>query len=288
MEAPAITIRGLINDLTRTLTGSLVHLDDLLLQLDNDSEEFDNAWLANQQMERALELFIELRSIYLIWQEKLQYKRESLGKGSLSTIDILTHKLNNALLVIIANCDLMSIYGDKSVDGLNNYQSIYKTIENIKWFICETLNPNRYRFPNSEVKKALINNTKINRPPEKGKRIMLVEDDEDVMITIAEALAKAGYKIFACATGREAITLFDKKKSRFSLYIVDYGLPDINGAELVKNFILRKPEINILFTTGYNELILQEHSGLICQHQILMKPFSLPELYGKVRSILLH
>ncbi len=206
----------------------------------------------------------------------------------MSTIDILSHKLNNALLVITANCNLMSIYGNKSVVDYNNYESIYNKIDNIKWFIREALNPNRYRFPESKVKKALINNSKINRPPKKGQRIMLVEDDEDVMITISEALVKAGYKICACATGREAITKFDQEKSIYSLYIVDYGLPDMNGAELVKNFELRKAEINILFITGYNELVLKEHSGLICQHHILMKPFSLPELYGKVRSILLH
>ena len=288
MEAPAITIRGLINDLTRTLTGSMVHLDDLLLQLDNKSSEYDDAWLANQQLERALEFFIELRSLYLFWQEKFQHIEWSSGTDSLSTIDILTHKLYNALLVITTKCDLMSIYGNKTIEELNNYQEINETIENIKSFIYETLNPNRHRPPESEDIKALIINSKINRPTGKGKRIMLIEDDEEVRIIISEALAKAGYKVFACATGREALTVFDKKNSNYSLYIVDVGLPDINGAELVKKFILRKPEINILYTTGYNELILKEHFGLICQHQIMMKPFRLPELYGKVRSILLH
>jgi CheY-like chemotaxis protein len=284
---PRSTLRGLINDLTRTLTGSMVHLDDLLLRLDDNSEEFDDAWLVNQQLERALEFFIELRSLYLTWQDKLQYEITSFGIGSLSTIDILAHKLNNALLLITAS-DLMPIYSNKYVDDPDNYQLIYQTIDNIKRFICEALNPNRYRFPDSEVKKAIKNNSKINRPPEKGKRIMLVEDDEDVRITMTKALTNAGYKIFACSTGREAITKFDLKKSKYSLYIIDYGLPDINGVELAKSFILRDTEINILLTTGYNALMLQEHSGFICKHQILMKPFTLPELYGKVRSILVH
>ncbi len=288
METPTITIRGLINDLTRTLTGTMVHLDDLLLQLDNKSSEYNDAWLANQQLERALEFFIELRSLYLIYQEHFQPNELSSGSDNLSTIDILSHKINNALLVITANCDLMSIYGNKSVDDHKTYESIYNTIDNIKWFISEALNPNRYQFPESKVKKALIHNYKINKPPENVKRIMLVEDDEDVMILLSEALAIAGYEIFACATGREAITNFYQIKSIYSLYIVDYGLPDMNGAEIVKQFLLRKPEITILFTTGYNELILQKHSGLICRHHILMKPFTLPELYEKIRSILHH
>ncbi|MFZ0050722.1 MAG: hypothetical protein WAK96_03020, partial [Desulfobaccales bacterium] len=58
-ELPS-SIRGLINDLTRTLTASIVHLDDLLLRLDNDSEEFADAWQANGQLERALDFFFQL------------------------------------------------------------------------------------------------------------------------------------------------------------------------------------------------------------------------------------
>jgi hypothetical protein len=76
MEKPSSKIRGLINDLTRTLTASLVHLDDLLLLLDKNNEEFSEAWLANQQLERALEFFILLRSEYMT-QENEQYYRKS-------------------------------------------------------------------------------------------------------------------------------------------------------------------------------------------------------------------
>lgn len=76
MEKPFSEIRGLINDLTRTLTASLVHLDDLLLRLDKNNEEFSEAWLANHQLERALEFFILLRSEFMI-QENEQYYRRS-------------------------------------------------------------------------------------------------------------------------------------------------------------------------------------------------------------------
>jgi hypothetical protein len=65
MEKPYSEIRGLINDLTRTLTASLVHLDNLLLRLNKNNEEFSEAWLANQQLERCLEFFIQLRSVLL-------------------------------------------------------------------------------------------------------------------------------------------------------------------------------------------------------------------------------
>ena len=71
METPEknLELRGFINDLTRTLTASMVHLDDLLLELDEDSDEFYHALLANQQLGRALEFSLEMRSAYLLWKD---------------------------------------------------------------------------------------------------------------------------------------------------------------------------------------------------------------------------
>jgi len=71
MKKSGITleIRGLINDLTRTLAASLIHLDDLLLDLDKKSAFFDHAVLLDQQLGRALEFFLEMRSDFLIWQD---------------------------------------------------------------------------------------------------------------------------------------------------------------------------------------------------------------------------
>ena len=104
MEALPSSIRGLINDLTRTLTGSLVHMDDLLLHLDNDSGEFDDARLANHQLERALEFFIELRSEYMIRQESIKEKAKSY---KLTAVEKLMHNFNNLLAVVVGYCDMI-------------------------------------------------------------------------------------------------------------------------------------------------------------------------------------
>jgi len=69
------TIRGLINDLTRTLTASLVHMDDLFVQMENESEGFEDARMANCQLERALEFLLELRSEYTLQRESIKQKK---------------------------------------------------------------------------------------------------------------------------------------------------------------------------------------------------------------------
>ena len=62
MEREPSMIRGLLNDLTRTLLSSAIFLDDLHLNLQPNSESYDAWWLANEQLKRAIEFFLELRS----------------------------------------------------------------------------------------------------------------------------------------------------------------------------------------------------------------------------------
>jgi hypothetical protein len=62
MENHSYIIRGLINDLLRTLSASLVHVDDLIMKLERNSDGFPDAILTNEQLSRSIELFLELRS----------------------------------------------------------------------------------------------------------------------------------------------------------------------------------------------------------------------------------
>ena len=137
MEAPPSTIRGLINDLTRTLTGSLVHMDDLLLHLDNDSGEFDDAWLANHQLERALEFFIELRSEYMIRQESINQKKTKSYK--LTAVEKLLHNFNNLLAVVVGYCDMIqNDFADvRHICQITDH--IYKSIQNSHYLLNEPI-----------------------------------------------------------------------------------------------------------------------------------------------------
>lgn len=55
-------IRGLINDLLRSLSAALVHVDNLIMKIEKNSEGFSEAMLTNEQLSRSIELFLELRS----------------------------------------------------------------------------------------------------------------------------------------------------------------------------------------------------------------------------------
>ena len=290
MEELPFTIRGLINDLTRTLTGSLVHMDDLLLHLDNDSSEFDDAWLANHQLERALEFFIELRSEYMIRQESINQKKTKSYK--LTAVEKLLHNSNNLLAVVVGYCDMIksNLADVRQISQIPDY--IYKSIQESHYLLNETISlPN----PNVSINRVNLSSKKIkppktasNKKPNVDNKILLVEDDEGVRDFISTVLNKYKYTVDLCSKGEKALAIFERDKAKFGLCIVDVGLPDIEGPDLVKKFLLQKPNINILFTSGYNEAKLKEHFDLIGLHPILIKPFRLEELLNTVRSIIPH
>ena len=62
MENHSPIIRGLINDLLRSLSAALVHLDDLIMKIERNSEGFSDAFLTNEQLSRSIELFLGLHS----------------------------------------------------------------------------------------------------------------------------------------------------------------------------------------------------------------------------------
>jgi CheY-like chemotaxis protein len=288
MEAPAITIRGLINDLTRTLTGSLVHMDNLLLHINNDSGEFDEALLANYQLERALEFFIELRSEYIIRQEN----QEKTNFYKLATVEKLLHKFNNILTVIIGYCDMIQ-NGNVDVQHICQITDyINKSIQKSPFLPNETSclpeHNNSLNKLKISYKKLKLTKTIPYKKSNVNNNILLVEDDEGVREIISIVLKKHKYTVVECSKGENALAIFEQYKANFVLYIVDVGLPDIEGPELVKKFLLQKQDISVLFISGYNETNLKKQFALIGPHPILIKPFRVEELLNKTRSTIIH
>jgi CheY-like chemotaxis protein len=288
MKAPPSSMRGLINDLTRTLTGTMVHMDDLLLHLNNDSGEFDDAWLANHQLERALEFFIELRSEYMIREKSIDQKKAKSFK--LTFVERLMNNFNNILAVVIGYCDMMQNDFADVPQICQSIDSIYKSIQNLHYLINETCClPERNVFTKNLTlfrKQIKIAKTASKNNGTANNKILLVEDDYAVKKFISMVLRKNKYTVISCSIGEKALAIFEQQKSIFDLCIVDVGLPDIEGPDLVKKLLLQKPHTKILFTSGYNEVKLKEQFYLIGLYEILIKPFRVDELLNKVRSII--
>lgn len=92
MDELLFIIRELINDLTRTLSSAMVHLDDLLLRINMNSDEYDDALMATDQLGRAFELFIELRWNYFLWINHGRYRgKEKITPNEAKPITAQNH-----------------------------------------------------------------------------------------------------------------------------------------------------------------------------------------------------
>jgi signal transduction histidine kinase/ActR/RegA family two-component response regulator len=114
-----------------------------------------------------------------------------------------------------------------------------------------------------------------------GARILLVEDDPRVRTATVGALEDLGYEPIACAGGAEALALFDSME--FDLVISDVIMPEMTGPELVRELKARRPEIAVLFVTGY---VGEGEGEDLVGYDLLRKPFTVSTLSTAVATAL--
>jgi signal transduction histidine kinase/ActR/RegA family two-component response regulator len=114
-----------------------------------------------------------------------------------------------------------------------------------------------------------------------GARILLVEDDPRVRTATVGALEDLGYEPIACASGAEALALFESME--FDLVISDVIMPEMTGPELIRELKSRRPEIAVLFVTGY---VGEGEGEDLVGYDLLRKPFTVSTLSAAVATAL--
>jgi DNA-binding response OmpR family regulator/nitrogen-specific signal transduction histidine kinase len=115
-----------------------------------------------------------------------------------------------------------------------------------------------------------------------GEKLLLVDDDSDVREIVRTVLSELGYTVREASGGQEAlVTLSDFNPD---LLIVDFAMPNMNGAEVVTTARSRNPQLKILFLSGYADSAVLESA--VGEALLLRKPFRPSELAAAVRSAL--
>jgi signal transduction histidine kinase len=112
----------------------------------------------------------------------------------------------------------------------------------------------------------------------RGEAVLVVEDDADVRAFAVEALSSLGYRILQARDAASALAVL-RFEEKIALLFTDVGLPGPNGRELAEKAIQLRPDLRVLFTTGYapEAMILDPGTHL------LKKPFTVEELANSVR-----
>ncbi|MCF6198271.1 MAG: ATP-binding protein [Hyphomicrobiaceae bacterium] len=112
--------------------------------------------------------------------------------------------------------------------------------------------------------------------------ILLVEDEEAVRGFSARALRKRGYEVFEAGTGVQALEVMNEVEGRIDLVVSDVMMPEMDGPTMAKEMRAAKPDLRIIFVSGFAREVLDEEDDFI----FMAKPYGLKELAAKVKEVL--
>jgi len=113
------------------------------------------------------------------------------------------------------------------------------------------------------------------------QRILVVDDNVDILNLTRTMLAKAGYNVVTCEGGEEALALYREQGETIDLAIVDLMMPGMNGDEVAQRLVELDGGVCILFISGFYPHI-DEAIGKL-DYPLLSKPFTREELLTQVR-----
>jgi CheY-like chemotaxis protein len=126
--------------------------------------------------------------------------------------------------------------------------------------------------------------------PGGNERILLVDDEEDLIYAGEKALRRLGYKVLATSSSLEALELFRAQPERFDLVITDQNMPKMTGVELARQMLLIRPGIPILLCTGFGpdseEGVSLKDAQSIGIREVHMKPLERHEIAEAMRRVL--
>ncbi len=118
-----------------------------------------------------------------------------------------------------------------------------------------------------------------------GANILLVEDEDMVRAVAERALTRAGYTVTTARDGEEGLGLVVNEKGHFDLVLSDVVMPAMDGPEMARGIRKVKPDIPILFMSGYAEEQLRNQIDIANMH-FIPKPFSVQQIGAKVAQVL--
>jgi two-component system cell cycle sensor histidine kinase/response regulator CckA len=139
---------------------------------------------------------------------------------------------------------------------------------------------------------AEVEPEKIERRPERPKdltgqgTVLLVEDEDAVRSFAARALGQRGYNVLQATTGIEALEIFANHQGEVDLVVSDVVMPEMDGPTLFEKLRRQRPDLKVIFISGYAEDAFRQHLAENEDFMFLQKPFDLKELAAAVKAAL--
>lgn len=116
--------------------------------------------------------------------------------------------------------------------------------------------------------------------------VLIVEDEPVIMMLLSEYLSGEGYRVLQAQNGEQAFEIL-ATKPHLDLMITDYRLPGgVSGVMIAEPALKLRPELKVIFISGYPKEIAETGSPIIDKVPILAKPFTMVSLHSQIQSLL--
>ncbi len=136
--------------------------------------------------------------------------------------------------------------------------------------------------PLEEVGEKIV----MEESPRGSETILVVEDDEDVRKLTVGILRRQGYTVLEASQGEEALLICEQHKEPIRLILVDVVMPGMSGHALAERLAPLRPEMKLLYMSGYTDNAIVHHGVLKKGTDYIQKPFTVDGLVRKAREVL--
>jgi two-component system cell cycle sensor histidine kinase/response regulator CckA len=119
-----------------------------------------------------------------------------------------------------------------------------------------------------------------------GGTILLAEDEELVRGLAVRVLTRAGYRVIPANDGEEAVRVFEEHAGEIDLALLDVLMPKLSGQAVCEALRRRRPDLPVLFTSGYTREHLLSTLGPTEATEVLLKPYQPQDLLNRIRRVL--
>ncbi|WP_017905821.1 response regulator [Pseudomonas asplenii] len=116
--------------------------------------------------------------------------------------------------------------------------------------------------------------------------VLIVEDDPSILMVLSAYLSSVGYRVLQAENGEQAFEILATKPN-LDLMVTDFRLPGgISGVDIAEPAIRLRPDLKVIFISGYPAEILETDSPITRKAPILAKPFDLDTLQEQIQRLL--
>ena len=173
--------------------------------------------------------------------------------------------------------------------GLSTVYGIVKQSEGNIWVYSEPGHGTTFKIylPQAEELLEEVKEKVVGEElPCGSETVLVVEDEGEVRKVAARILRGQGYKVLEASNGADTLMICKEQKEPIHLILTDVVMPKMSGCELAKCISSIRPEIKVLYMSGYTDNAIT-HNGILEEGmKYIQKPFTMGALVGKVREVL--